>query len=119
MPVVEIEPSLRLLFPKLVQRSLYEDLIAKPTTEHPSTGETPVWQSNIPGAAFLLHLPGFFTDLKFRIDTSENCSKIFLWLFDLEFNRYRRKCPKVDASIFDSAPSHTRRSDALEKRRRK
>ena len=32
------------------------------------------------------------------------------------FNRYRRKRPKVDASIFDSALSHTRRSDASEKR---
>ena len=31
-------------------------------------------------------------------------------------NRYRRKLPKVDASIFDSALSHTRRSEALEKR---
>ena len=30
-------------------------------------------------------------------------------------NRYRRKRPKVDASIFDSALSHTRRSDASEK----
>ena len=94
MPVVEIGPSLRLLFPKLVQRSLYEDSIATPTTEHPSTGETPVWQSNIPDAAFLLHLPGFFTD----------------------FNRYRQKRSKVDASIFDSALSHTRRSDASEKK---
>ena len=32
------------------------------------------------------------------------------------FNRYRPKRPKVDASIFDSALSHTRRSDASEKR---
>ena len=32
------------------------------------------------------------------------------------FNRYRRKRPKVDASIFDSALSHTRRSDASEKK---
>ena len=32
------------------------------------------------------------------------------------FNRYRRKRPKVDASIFDSALSHTRRSDASKKR---
>ena len=31
-------------------------------------------------------------------------------------NRYRRKCPKVDASIFDSALSHTCRSDAPEKK---
>ena len=28
------------------------------------------------------------------------------------FNRYRRKRPKVDASIFDTVLSHTRRSDA-------
>ena len=32
-----------------------------------------------------------------------------------DFNRYRRKRPKVDASIFDSALSHSRRSDASEK----
>ena len=31
-------------------------------------------------------------------------------------NRYRRKRPKVDASIFDSALSHTRCSDASEKK---
>ena len=31
-------------------------------------------------------------------------------------NRYRRKRPKVDASIFDSALSHTRRSDVSEKK---
>ena len=31
-------------------------------------------------------------------------------------NRYRRKRPKVDASIFDSVLSHTRRSDVSEKR---
>ena len=34
-------------------------------------------------------------------------------------NRYGRKRPKVDASIFDSALSHTRRLDASEKKRRK
>ena len=32
-------------------------------------------------------------------------------------NRYRRKRPKVDASIFDSALSHTRRSEASEKKK--
>ena len=32
------------------------------------------------------------------------------------FNRYRRKRPKVDASICDSALSHTRRSDASKRR---
>ena len=36
----------------------------------------------------------------------------------LIFNRYRRKCSKVNAGIFDSALSHTRRSDASEKRRK-
>ena len=34
----------------------------------------------------------------------------------MEFNRYRRKRPKVDASIFDSALSHTRRSNASGKK---
>ena len=34
-------------------------------------------------------------------------------------NRYKRKSPKVDASIFDSALSHTRRSDASEKKEKK
>ena len=33
-------------------------------------------------------------------------------------NRYRRKCPTVDASIFDSALSHTRRSDTSEKEKK-
>ena len=32
------------------------------------------------------------------------------------FNRYRRKRPKVDASIFDSALSHTRCQDASKKK---
>ena len=40
--------------------------------------------------------------------TSQVLSKIL--------NRYRRKRPKLDASIFDSALSHNRRSDASEKR---
>ena len=34
-------------------------------------------------------------------------------------NRYRSKRPKVDASLFDSPLSHTRRSDASEKKRKK
>ena len=34
-------------------------------------------------------------------------------------NRYRQICIKVDASIFDSALSHTRRSDASEKKEKK
>ena len=33
-------------------------------------------------------------------------------------NRYRRKRPKVDASFFDSALSHTRRSDASKKEKK-
>ena len=37
-------------------------------------------------------------------------------LFLLSFNRYRRKRSKVDASIFDSALSHTRRSARRKKR---
>ena len=38
--------------------------------------------------------------------------------YKLKFNvnRYRRKRPKVDARIFDSALSYTRRSDASEKK---
>ena len=38
--------------------------------------------------------------------------------FLTEINRYRRICTKVDAIIFDSALSHTRRSDVSEKRRK-
>ena len=34
----------------------------------------------------------------------------------MDINRYRRKRPKVDGSIFDSALSLTRRSDASEKK---
>ena len=33
-----------------------------------------------------------------------------------DLNRYRRKRSKLDASILDAALSHTRRSDASEKR---
>ena len=36
----------------------------------------------------------------------------------LIINRYRRIRPKVDAKIFDSALSHTRRSDASEKKKK-
>ena len=36
----------------------------------------------------------------------------------LGLNRYRRKRPKVDASIFDLALSHTRLSDASEKKKK-
>ena len=35
------------------------------------------------------------------------------------FNRYRQNRPKVDASIFDSALRHFRRSDASEKKEEK
>ena len=34
------------------------------------------------------------------------------------FNRYRRKRPKVDTSVFDTVLSHTRRSDASEKKKK-
>ena len=37
--------------------------------------------------------------------------------YSRSLNRYRRKRPKVDASIFDSALSHTRRSDASQKKK--
>ena len=35
-----------------------------------------------------------------------------------KLNRYRRKRPKVDATIFASVLSHTRRSDASEKKKK-
>ena len=38
-------------------------------------------------------------------------------LQNIRINRNWRKRPKVDASFFDSALSHTRRSDASEKKR--
>ena len=41
----------------------------------------------------------------------------FLYYPNFHFNRYRRKRPKVDVSIFDSVLSHTRRSDASGKKR--
>ena len=41
------------------------------------------------------------------------------WAKNQSVNRYRREGPKVDESIFDSALSHTRRSNASEKKRRK
>ena len=37
----------------------------------------------------------------------------------ISINRYRRKRPKVDESIFDSALSHSRRSDASGKKEKK
>ena len=53
----------------------------------------------------------------------------YLWVDELgnlvkkeymkSINRYRRKRPKLDASIFDSVLSQTRRPDASEKKRRK
>ena len=39
-------------------------------------------------------------------------------MFFFTIYRYRRKRPKVDASIIDSALSHTRRSDASEKKKK-
>ena len=61
---------------------------------------------------------------KFSINTRagnvalEGFSKTYFYA-DFCFNRYRRKRPKVDGSIFDLALSHTRRSDASEKREKK
>ena len=65
-----------------------------------------------------------------RFDEKHECQFSYFFVFfsfksnsryepDFHINRYRRKRPKVDASIFDSALSHTRRSDASEKKRRK
>ena len=45
--------------------------------------------------------------------------RVTLYAQPRRFNRYRRICTKEDANIFDSALSHTRRSDASEKKRRK
>ena len=44
-----------------------------------------------------------------------NVSKL-RYFFENYVNRYRRKRSKVNATIFESALSHTRRSDASEKR---
>ena len=55
--------------------------------------------------------------LLYGLQLTANVSKIFF--FNFHPNGYRRKRPKVDACIFDSALSHTRRSDASEKKRRK
>ena len=50
--------------------------------------------------------------LRYIRNTKRNIgSKWIIWI-----NRYRRKRPKLDASIFDTALSHTRRSDTSEKR---
>ena len=49
----------------------------------------------------------------------ENEKKFFKNENNVVINRYSRKRPKVDATIFDSALSHTRRSDASEKREEK
>ena len=46
-------------------------------------------------------------------------SPVIVQQYFMVFIRYRRKRPKVDASIFDSALSHTRRSDASEKKEEK
>ena len=45
--------------------------------------------------------------------------KVLKYLVQFIFiSRYRQRCSKVDANIFDSALSHTRRSDASKKRRK-
>ena len=55
--------------------------------------------------------------------TYSACFKLVIFFISVSIfcgkflNRYRRKRPKVDASIFDSALSDTRRSDALEQRK--
>ena len=43
-------------------------------------------------------------------------NKVIIHQLIIFINRYRRKRPKVDASIFDSVLSHTHRSDASEKK---
>ena len=48
---------------------------------------------------------------------SVSVTKCFESLKKFIFNRYTRKRPKVDASIFDSALSHTRRSAASQKKK--
>ena len=63
-----------------------------------------IWPSNIPKP--------YAIEIDFVIDEDRELEFIYL-------NRYRRKRPKVDASILDSALSHPRRSDASEKKRRK
>ena len=57
--------------------------------------------------------------LKYLTLYGGNNEKKRIKLFNLKnsyVNRYRRKLPKVNASIFDPALSHTRRSDVSEKR---
>ena len=53
-----------------------------------------------------------------KFDDTETCKGIKLLYTNYNLNRYKRKRPKVDASIFDSALSHTCRSDAAKKRRK-
>ena len=53
-----------------------------------------------------------------NMDLGQKLDRVVIIFRLISFNRYKRKRPKVDASIFDSALSHTRRSDASEKRRK-
>ena len=53
--------------------------------------------------------------LLYGLQLTANVSKIFF--FNFHPNGYRRKRPKVDACIFDSVLSHTRRSDASGKKK--
>ena len=57
-----------------------------------------------------------FENVDFRPDTEKN--QYDLLKSALKLNRYRRKRSKLNASIFDSALSHTRRSNESEKRRK-
>ena len=56
------------------------------------------------------------TDNLFNADSLRIHKRFWLKRFPGVIKRYRRKSPKVDESIFDSALSHTHRSDASEKR---
>ena len=57
-----------------------------------------------------------YSRFRFQISNSRYTRVIKKITKFLDVNRYRRKRPKVDASIFDSALSNTRRSDASEKK---
>ena len=86
---------------------------------NPAGLSPPPWRQRIFGrflAFFLLFLPFHFfwhepSVAKTKFD------QFYLGSALKVFNRYRRKRPKVDTSIFDSALSHNRRSDASKKRK--
>ena len=65
------------------------------------------WRSSLKPRTFLLENLIF---IEFEVGS--------LFSHEQIINRYRRKRPKVDATIFDSALSHTRRSDASEKEKK-